>query len=86
MTDTDRLRHLLLMLSSPYDGEIVTAAKAVGSFLKKQGSDWHELVDRLTVPAEPQPHSAPRYDDEAELFDHVAAAQVVARDAHGSTA
>ena len=43
MSDPSRLRKLLLMLSSPYAGEVATAAKAIGSLLESQGSDWHTL-------------------------------------------
>ena len=35
----DRLRKLLLMLSSPYTGEVTTAAKAIGTLLESDGRD-----------------------------------------------
>ena len=60
VSHTDRLRRLLLMLSSPYDGEIVAAAKAISCILKKNGTDWHGLGDRLIAPPQQALDPAPK--------------------------
>jgi hypothetical protein len=46
-----RLEKLLLMLSSPLDGEALSAARAIGRTLQNSGRDWHDLTASLTVPA-----------------------------------
>jgi hypothetical protein len=46
----ERLTKLLLMLSSNHDGEVVSAARAIGRTLKDVGADWHDFAARL-VPA-----------------------------------
>ncbi len=51
---TERLRKLLLMLSSDRDGEVVAAARSIGRALRANGSDWHELAGRLLVPVKAQ--------------------------------
>jgi|RhiMetdeSRZDD1v2_1073273.scaffolds.fasta_scaffold07648_17 hypothetical protein len=43
-----RLRKLILMLSSDYDAEIVTAARSIGRVLADAGSDWHQFADAVT--------------------------------------
>ena len=45
---SDRLKKLVLMLSSEQDGEIVAAARAIGRNLKDTGLDWHWLADHLS--------------------------------------
>jgi hypothetical protein len=40
----DRLSKLVLMLSSPADGEVVAAARAIGRLLQSQNMDWHDLA------------------------------------------
>jgi hypothetical protein len=47
----ERLKKLLLMLSSDHPGEIASAARAIGRTLKEAGTDWHGLVGRLSDPA-----------------------------------
>lgn len=42
-----RLEKLLLMLSSNHDGEVVSAARAIGRTLQTAGSDWHDLAGDL---------------------------------------
>jgi hypothetical protein len=51
MNDAERLKKLLLMLSSDQPGEVVAAAQAIGRTLKTDGSDWHALARRLSAPA-----------------------------------
>jgi hypothetical protein len=61
MTDQGRLAKLLLMLSSDRDGEVVSAARAIGRALHASGDDWHVLASRLTNPdAKPKPDKAAR--------------------------
>jgi hypothetical protein len=48
----ERLKKLLLMLSSDHDGEVVSAARAIDRTLKDTGTDWHALVARLLAPAQ----------------------------------
>ena len=43
----DKLCKLLLMLLSTHDGEVVSAARAIGRELKAEGQDWHWLVKKL---------------------------------------
>jgi hypothetical protein len=50
---TERLGKLLLMLSSPNDGEVMAAARAIDRVLKAQRRDWHDLV-RALFPHAPQ--------------------------------
>ncbi len=45
---SDRLKKLVLMLSSEQDGEVVAAARAIGRNLKDTGLDWHWLADHLS--------------------------------------
>jgi hypothetical protein len=47
----ERLKKLLLMLSSDCDGEVIAAARAIGRTLKDTGADWHDFAARLLVPA-----------------------------------
>jgi hypothetical protein len=53
MTDriAERLTKLLLMLSSDRDGEVISAARAIGRTLKDAGADWHDFAGRLLAPA-----------------------------------
>ncbi len=44
-----RLCKLLLMLSSPHDGEVVAAARAIAAALNNAGHDWHDLVKGLNL-------------------------------------
>jgi hypothetical protein len=39
-----RLKKLLLMLSSDRDGEVVNAARLIGSTLQNAGRSWHDLA------------------------------------------
>jgi hypothetical protein len=60
-----RLKKLLLMLSSERDGEVVNAARLIGSTLQNAGHDWHDLAGALVDPAarsQPKPRPAPRDD------------------------
>jgi hypothetical protein len=59
MTEQNRLAKLLLMLSSDRDGEVVSAARAIGRALHANGDDWHDLVSRLTNSnPKPEPRKA----------------------------
>jgi hypothetical protein len=63
MTDriAERLTKLVLMLSSDHDGEVVAAARAIDRTLKDAGTDWHDFVGKLLVPAKAHsPHRATR--------------------------
>jgi hypothetical protein len=42
-----RLAKLLLMLSSPRDGEVLNAARLITHTLKNSGADWHDLTAGL---------------------------------------
>lgn len=57
-----RVKQLVLMLSSDQDGEVISAARALGRTLRAAGSDWHELADSLVSisPAQRPPKSPPR--------------------------
>ena len=46
-TAAPRLRKLVLLLSSDHDGEIVSAARAIGRTLKDAGADWHALANAI---------------------------------------
>ena len=46
-----RLEKLLLMLSTDRDGEVLSAARAIGRTLQTAGSDWHDLAGSLIAPA-----------------------------------
>jgi hypothetical protein len=43
----ERLRKLVLLLSSDLDGEVVGAARAIDRALRSAGCDWHDLVKQL---------------------------------------
>jgi hypothetical protein len=43
----ERLRKLVLLLSSPQDGEVIGAARAIDRALRSAGCDWHDLVNQL---------------------------------------
>ena len=47
MSDRERLAKLVLMLSSDRDGEVVSAARAIGRTLRSAGTDWHAFAARL---------------------------------------
>jgi hypothetical protein len=42
-----RLKKLVLLLSSEQDGEVVGAARAIDRALRSAGADWHDLVSQL---------------------------------------
>src|SRR4029077_10439861 len=74
-----RLRQLVLMLSSDQDGEVVAAAHAIERTLKADGKDWHWLADlletRVTPPPPPPPPTRGRtwrdkMDDALDLYDY----------------
>jgi hypothetical protein len=67
------LRALVLLLSSPQDGEALAAARALGRMLARDGKDFHWLADHLDGPA-PHPNGHDR-----DLEDHRAAAEWVLR-------
>ena len=48
-TAAPRLRKLVLLLSSDHDGEVVSAARAIGRMLKDAGADWHALADAINL-------------------------------------
>jgi hypothetical protein len=45
--NTEKLRKLILMLSSDQDGEALAAARAIQRTLEADGADIHELADRV---------------------------------------
>jgi hypothetical protein len=51
----DRLRSLVLMLSSEHDAEALNAVRAIGRQLKLAGKDWHWLAGRLLDREAPLP-------------------------------
>jgi hypothetical protein len=53
-----KLRKLLLMLSSNQDGEVISAARAIGRALQSANADWHDLAGRLLDPR-PSPPPPP---------------------------
>jgi hypothetical protein len=62
----ERLKKLLLMLSSDRDGEVVNAARLIDSTLRTTGSDWHDLAGALTERgARPRPQRPPPLRDES---------------------
>src|SRR5262245_42754454 len=64
-----RLRKLLLMLSSDRDGEVIAAARLIGTTLKNAGGDWHDLATELLTPTSkkpPPPPTPPHEDDDAD--------------------
>jgi hypothetical protein len=60
MNTAERLKKLLLMLSSDKDGEVINAAHAIGRALQADGEDWHGLARRLSAPAKAQTAEQPR--------------------------
>jgi hypothetical protein len=50
----DRLRKLVLMLSSDQPGEVAAAAKAIDRTLKVQGRDWNWLAAKLADDEAPE--------------------------------
>jgi hypothetical protein len=65
-----RLKKLLLMLSSERDGEVVNAARLIGSTLQNAGHDWHDLAGALTDPAaSSRPKPLPRDDYDSDPAD-----------------
>jgi hypothetical protein len=62
-----RLKKLLLMLSSDRDGEVVNAARLIGSTLRDSGHDWHDLACALTESPKAKP-----YQQSARDHDHYA--------------
>jgi hypothetical protein len=43
-SSVDRISQLVLLLSSPIDGEVVAAARAIGRVLTAESCDWHDLA------------------------------------------
>jgi hypothetical protein len=44
----ERIRKLVLLLGSPYDAEVVTAARALTRYLNGLGLDLHHLCNSVT--------------------------------------
>jgi hypothetical protein len=61
-----RLKKLLLMLSSDREGEVVNAARLIGTTLRDAGSDWHDLAAGLLTPAGRKPLPPPPPHDDAD--------------------
>jgi hypothetical protein len=61
-----RLKKLLLMLSSDRDGEVVAAARLIGTTLRSAGADWHDLVAGLLAPTSKRPPPPPHDDANSE--------------------
>jgi hypothetical protein len=80
-----RLKKLLLMLSSDRDGEVVNAARLIGSTLQDAGRDWHDLAGALTAAAPQtrpkQPPPPPRDDHHGDGDDHHGSRTIDWRDA-----
>ena len=55
---SERLKKLVLMLSSEQDGEVVAAARAISRNLKDTGLDWHWLADHLSGEYRPEPRQS----------------------------
>jgi hypothetical protein len=55
----DRLKRLVLMLSSSQPGEIAAAANAIARTLKSAGADWHDLAAMITAPIRPRDDEPP---------------------------
>src|SRR5262245_45641674 len=54
-----KLQSLLLLLSSPVEGERLAATAAIERVLKANGADWHDLVESLTAESLPPSPPAP---------------------------
>jgi hypothetical protein len=52
---SEKLAKMVLMLSSSSDGEVVSAARAIGRLLVEQGRDWHDLADVVRAMETPSP-------------------------------
>jgi hypothetical protein len=50
-----KLKSAVLMLSSPYEGEIVAAARAIDRLLRAMGLDWHALANKVDNDKAPTP-------------------------------
>jgi hypothetical protein len=54
----ERVSKLLLLMSSPVDNEVVSAARALDRTLRADGRDWHMLVASIrTAPRRTQPET-----------------------------
>ena len=53
LADAERLRKLILMLSSDSEGERQVAVSKIDQLLIRRGLDWHDLADRLVASATP---------------------------------
>lgn len=85
LADTERLRKLILMLSSDNEGERQVAVSKIGQLLIRCNLDWHDLAAVLTAsatasgdPACPQNKVKPAQDGhyriaDADLLDVIAA-------------
>lgn len=51
----DRLRKCVLLLSSDQDGEVLSAARAIGRTLTSLGLNWHDFANAIAGPALPKP-------------------------------
>jgi hypothetical protein len=66
---TAKIAKLVLMLSSPTDGEILNAARMLGQALKREGLDWHALakhVENITAPKKQPRQPPPQYRDQVK--------------------
>jgi|UPI00056541BB hypothetical protein len=50
LVETERLKKLILMLSSDHDGERQAAISKIGQLLSRCSLDWHDLAVALTKP------------------------------------
>jgi hypothetical protein len=62
-----RLSKLLLMLSSPHDGEVVAAARAIDRTLHDGGHDWHDLAKAL-LPSRVAPDAVDLSSDKSTVW------------------
>jgi hypothetical protein len=60
-----KLKKLLLMLSSDQPGEVINAARLIGTTLHGVGADWHDLTAGLLTPVSAT-HSARWGDDDLD--------------------
>jgi hypothetical protein len=58
-TIDDRLGKLILLLSSPHDGEVTAAARAISRVLQGNGRSWYDLARRLGAALEEPAPSGP---------------------------
>lgn len=70
MKSRDKLKKLIPMLSSPQEGEVIAAVRAIDRLLTASGKDWHYLAAKLARESrEPRSSSEP---DSTDIMAKVA--------------